>query len=100
MGNAIIHRLDLEERLRPEIEEKLDAMQRIENAIDCITDPMEREVLRLRYIDGSYCRLTPWRDVAIKIYGDDEETQVKAVWRLHGRALQSIRKIKVEEVQK
>ena len=44
-------------------------------------------------VDVGYCRHMPWRDVALKIYGDDDEGQMQAVYRLHGRALQSIREI-------
>lgn len=93
MGDAIIRRMDLEEKLAPIISSKLDEMERIERAIDRLEDPMESEVLRIRYIDGNSWRLTPWRDVAMKVYGDDDESQMQAVYRLHGRALQNIRGI-------
>ena len=54
---------------------------------------MEREVLRLRYIDGIGYRHMPWKDVARRLYGDDDESQMQAVYRVHGRALQHIRAI-------
>lgn len=95
MGAAIIRRMDLEEKLTPIISAKLDEMERIERAINFLDDPMEREILRIRYIDGHSFRLTPWRDVALKVYGDDDEAQLSAVHRLHGRALQHLRKIEV-----
>ena len=95
MGAAIIRRMDLEEKLTPIISAKLDEMERIERAINFLDDPMEREILRIRYIDGHSFHLTPWRDVALKVYGDDDESQLCAVHRLHGRALQHLRKIEV-----
>lgn len=92
MEKAIIRYMEYRERITPKIKENEAEMERIERAIDRIGDPMEREVLRLRYIDGEFCRHMPWRDVALKIYGDDDEAKLQSVYRLHGRALQSIRK--------
>ena len=45
--------MEYEERIRPLIEANLREMEKIEEAISQIQDPMEREVLRLRYIDRS-----------------------------------------------
>ena len=63
-------------------------MAAIEAAIDHVEDPLERECLRLRYIDGDGYRLIPWGDVAIMIYGDDDEKSLHAIFRLPGKALQ------------
>lgn len=92
MEKAIIRYMEYRERITPKIKENEAEMERIEEAIDRVGDPMEREVLRLRYTDGEHCRHMPWRDVALKIYGDDDESKLQSVYRLHGRALQSIRK--------
>lgn len=89
MANSVIKWLDLKERLMPAIEEKVEKMRLIERIVDSLEDGFEVEVLRLRYIDGDHCRLMPWRDVAMKLYGDDDEAQLQATYRLHGRALQS-----------
>ncbi|MDO4668964.1 MAG: hypothetical protein Q4A63_04015 [Butyricicoccus pullicaecorum] len=80
-----------------EIVDKMENIRKemsvIRAAIDALKSPMEREVLRLRYCDGDACRHMPWREVALNIYGDDDERQMQAVYRLHGRALQNIREI-------
>ena len=47
-------------------------MEKIEEAISQIQDPMEREVLRLRYIDGDCWKPMPWGEVALRIYGDND----------------------------
>ena len=92
MANAVIRRMEYEERIRPLIEANLQEMHEIEDAINQIGDPMEREVLRLRYIDGEYWRQLPWGEVALQIYGDNDERCLVATYRLHSRALNSIKK--------
>ena len=64
----------------------------INAAVHALSDPMEREVLRLRYLDGdgdSY-RLMRWREVAIRIYGDDDAKDIISAQRLHDKALLEI----------
>lgn len=90
MERAVLRRMAYEERVLPKIEAAQREMAAIEAAIDRIADPMERECLRLRYIDGDGYRLKPWGDVAIMIYGDDDDKSLHSVFRLHGRALQHI----------
>lgn len=90
MERAIIRYMEYEERVRPQIEEARAKMLEIETAINAIPDPLEREVLRLRYLDGDGCRLTPWRIVSQRLFGDDDERHILATYRLHGRALVSI----------
>lgn len=91
MANAVIRRMAYEERVLPEIKAAQAEMDAIEDEISALRDPLERTVLRLRYIDGEYCRHMKWNDVAIKVYGDDDEKHLQAVYRIHGRALQNIR---------
>ena len=90
MERAILRRMEYEERITPQIEAAKREMAAIEAAIDHVEDPLERECLRLRYIDGDGYRLIPWGDVAIMIYGDDDEKSLNANFRLHGKALQHI----------
>lgn len=92
MANAVIRRMEYEERIRPLIEANLQEMHEIEDTIDRIKDSMEREVLRLRYIDGVYWKPMPWVEVALRIYGDDDDKCLRATYRLHNRALDSIKK--------
>lgn len=93
MERAIIRYMEYEEKIKPQIESTRKEMDAIEDAIDAVGDPLEREVLRLRYTDGEGCRLMPWRIVAMRLFGDDDERHILATYRLHGRALVSISKI-------
>lgn len=92
MANAIIRRLSYEEKILPLISQNQDEMDAIEDIINAMPDSQERMVLRMRYIDGEFCRHIKWEDIAKKIYGDNDEKHLQAVYRLHGRALQSFRK--------
>lgn len=93
LGTAVIRWLDIAERLRPSIESNVAQMKQIEDAIDSLNDPLERELLRMRYLDGSQRRLTPWKDIAVKMYGDDDEKHMKTVQRLHKKAVEHIEKL-------
>lgn len=90
MERAILRRMAYEERVLPKIEAAQREMAAIEAAIDRIEDPLERECLRLRYIDGNGYKLMPWRDVSIAIFGDDDEKYLLSTFRLHGKALQHV----------
>lgn len=90
MERAIIHRMEYEERVMPQIEAALAEMETIEQAIYAVSDPMEREVLRLRYMEGNHIRHLPWRDVALKLFGDDDKRHMVATYRLHAQALNNI----------
>ena len=97
MANAVIRRLDIEEKLLPRIVATIEKMEAVEAAVAALDDPMEEEVLTLRYIIGDGSRWMKWPEVAKRIYRDDDERHLQAVYRLHGRALQSLRKVSVEE---
>lgn len=90
MERAIIRRMEYEDRVIPQIEAALAEMETIEQAIYAVADPMEREVLRLRYMEGNYIRHLPWRDVALKLFGDDDKRHMVATYRLHTQALHNI----------
>lgn len=91
MANAVIRRMAYEDRVMPEIKAAQAEMDAIEDEISALRDPLERTVLRLRYIDGEYCRHMRWRDVAISVYGDDDDKHLQAVNRIHKQALDNIR---------
>lgn len=90
LTDAVIRRMEYEERIRPLIEANLREMEKIEEAISQIQDPMEREVLRLRYLDGACWRPIPWGEVALRIYGDNDDKHLRATYRLYSRALSSM----------
>ena len=93
LGNSVIKWLEVKERLLPSIEANIALMRRIEDEIESLESNFESEVLRLRYIDCEHCRLVRWRDIAFKLYGDDDEKDVKAAQRLHDTALLSFGKV-------
>ena len=78
-----------DDSLRSQIAGLKKRMSDIEAAVSEINDPLEREVLRERYIEGKNNRLVGWQRVALSIYGDNDEKHMMAVFRLHGRALKS-----------
>ena len=93
MANAVIRRMTYEEKISASLDECYAEMGAIEDAIEALPDALEQEVLRMRYIDGNgKYGYMPWRDVAIDIYGDDDDQHLRAVHRLHGQALVHIRK--------
>ena len=92
LSSAIIRNIEQEEKIQRIIETNKTEMQYIEDSIDSMEDPMQREVLRLRYLDGEYCKLMPWQQVSECIYNDSDEKHMRAIFRLHGHALQALEK--------
>lgn len=90
LERAIIRRMEYEERIGPEIEARKRELAEIDAAIESLDDPMQREILRLRYTDSEFCRLMPWKEVALILFGDNDERHILASYRLHGLALVSI----------
>lgn len=91
--NAVVRLVSQGEKIKQRIDEIYTELMEIEDAIDSLSDPMQKEVLRLRYIDCENCRHTKWNDVAVKIYGCDSDKHKMAVWRIHGHALQELSKL-------
>ena len=90
MANAVIRRITYQEQIEASMEANLAEMDAIRAAIAAMADPMEQEVINMRYIDCEGYRHTPWREVALNIYGDDDEKQIRAVQRLHASALDNL----------
>lgn len=90
MERAILRRMEYEERIRPRIEAAVAEMRAIEDAVYSVPDPMEREVLRLRYMEGDYLRHPSWKEIAVKLFGDNDERDMVATYRLHARALHKV----------
>lgn len=91
MALAIESRISYEKSTAQRLADNRTAMHRIESAINALESPLEREVLRLRYLDGSYNRLSKWSEVAFSLYGNSEEKDVKAALRLHNAAVRHLR---------
>ena len=67
---------------RAKLQELVDCQIRIEQAIESLT-PTERELMRLRYIDGA-----EWMDVAETIHYEWTQTH-----RIHAKALAKIKNL-------
>ena len=90
MARAIERYMEYEQQIRPIIEANQREMDAVRAAVEMLTDPMEREVLRLRYLDTNGCRLMRWRDISLILYGNDDEGFIRACMRLHKRAIDDI----------
>ena len=98
MGNAVIKLMEYENKIRESMTADKAELAAIESAIDSIRDPIEQEVLRLRYTETTENnRRLRWRDVALRMYHDDSEADVLRVQRLHQKAMEHITWGEVEE---
>ena len=79
-GNELDITHPLRELYRQKLIELIEGQLRIEKAIESL-DPTERELMRLRYIDGA-----EWLDVAAEIHYEWTQTH-----RIHARALNKIK---------
>ena len=82
--------VDYTQQITPRIRENKRFLDRMEKAVQKIEDPLEREVLQMRYMDGNACRLTGWKEVAFQLYKDDSAANVTAAHRLHRKALHTL----------
>ena len=91
MANATVRYMEYKQKVAPKISACKAEMQTIEDAVYAIDDPLEQEVLILRYLEGvEGYRLMKWREVALAMYHSDDEADVLRVQRLHGAALLSL----------
>lgn len=90
MARAVEACVEYEEQIRPLIETNRREMKAIEEAVAALPDPMEREVLRLRHMDGEHCRTLTWREVAWGIYGESDEAAVYRAKRIYNKAMQNL----------
>ena len=90
MENAVEVMLGYAEETKLILGANLAEMQRIEKTVQEVRDPIEREVLRLRYLDSESVRPMRWREIARRIYGSDEEKDLRSIYRIHGEALVAI----------
>ena len=96
MARATVRLVEYEEEHGPEIKAAREKMNAIKAAIKALSDPLERSVLRMRYIDSDNSRLVKWNEVAAGIFGSDEEKNMRAVFRLHESAVNNIDLERVE----
>ena len=92
MANATVRYMEQKKKLMPKILAYKEKMQAIEDAIDAIDDPLEQEVLTLRYLEGEDgYKPMRWKLVAMAMYHSDDDADLTRVYRLHGAALLSLR---------
>ena len=94
---AIIRRMEYEESTAPTIAANKQEIKAVDRAVAALTDPLEREVIKIHYIEVDGYKPLPWRDVAFAMYGDDTDAKLRNVHRLHSKALQSLREIMQKE---
>lgn len=90
MARAVEAYLEYQEQIAPLLAANQREMAAIEDAVAALADPLEREVLRLRYMDGEHCRLLSWREVAWAMFKEADDAAVYRVRRLHDKALLNI----------
>ena len=94
---AYIRWLEYKDRVQPQIEGHRRKMRAIEGAVLSLPDPLERSVLEHRYFSSDTIRLMKWREIALEMYGDDDEKDLQAVYRLHNEALDHVALENIEE---
>ena len=61
-------------------------MREVDKAINSLQDPLEREVLRLRYTDFRYGQQMSWKQVKEALYGKMSVGK-RTIYRLHDDAI-------------
>lgn len=69
---AVDMRVDWCASHKAEYEKNLAEMREIDKAIESLEDPLEREILRLRYTDFRYGKRMSWNQVKEMLYGKTE----------------------------
>lgn len=85
--------------IAPIVQANRREMAEIEAAVAALPDPLERNVLQMRYLQPSSdpetgrdsCRHMLWSDIADRIYGNPYERGVKMVMGVHRRALEHLK---------
>ena len=90
VGKAVEECLEYEARIRPIVEMNQKEMREIESAVKKIKDPLEREVLWLRYIEGEGARLLSWKEVAYSMTGACSDAAQKRMKRIHRKAIEKV----------
>ena len=70
----------------------LAVMRDVDKAIDSLQDPLEREILRLRYTDFRYGTQMTWTQVKKALYGIISVGE-RTIYRLHDDAIYHLKNI-------
>ena len=93
--------------IAPIVQANRREMAEIEAAVAALPDPLEREVLRLRYLEPSLdpqtgresARRTPWSEIAFQLQGDCSGAMQHSALRHHAKALAHLAALWVESEQ-
>lgn len=88
-AEIIADRAELDD-IEAQVTANLDEMERLRALIRTLPDPMEREVLTRRYVEGSHAKPTKWKSVAQTLLGGSAEKHLQMVFRLHRSALKHL----------
>lgn len=86
MDDVIASHAALEDLYRAKLAEKNSQLLAVEQAIESLTDPAERLVMRYRYINGY-----SWRKVCMQM--QSQGYSERQVYRLHGWALDKLKEV-------
>ena len=89
-AKTILQLNELEDYYLSKLNSLLSLQLQIETAIEKLKDPMERAIIRFRYIEG-----LDFFKVAIKLNYERAQT-----YRLHSRALKNLEKIQLRKTKK
>lgn len=79
---AVDMRVDWCDSHNAEYEKNLAEMREVDKAIESLEDPLEREILRLRYTDFRYGKRMSWKQVKEALYGKMSVGKM-TIYRLH-----------------
>ena len=100
MARNIERRIAYEKKMEDSIKSNAIKMSMVEHAVAGLKNPLEREVIRLRYIEPridnetgreTYRRMK-WTEITNVLYGSEDDCYLKSVSRLHTNALQNLLK--------
>jgi len=89
-AKAIEARLEYTDTTDQLIAQNWAEIRRIETAVDALSNPLERQVILLRYMSAEFCRMPLWSAIAMRMYGNDDRNQVLSCFRLHKTALANL----------
>ncbi len=91
MAIQICRKLELEEAIKKNMLKEKREITALEEAVNMLDNPAERQVIRMRYFD-----MAPWAEICDSVFGDRpdfqdrRETYKRRTYWLHGSALQHL----------
>lgn len=88
MAIAVSRKIELEETIKAGLEKECQEVKELEEGVQLLEEPNERQVIRMRYFDG----LT-WLEICEALFGKKKdyseraETYERRTYKIHGTAL-------------